>query len=390
MATSLRLLRLNLPLMFNSTLRNTVGGTFSFGVKRFIVTNRTIGMNSYEYARTQVHQQFINVEDSFRKKMKEIVEDENSIVFTEDLKAMSHLVTSNPDDIDLFVKMIYKFNSQSSDLRFNNYSFGPVVMRAFNYMSKPDVALSTFLDPKLASFYDQNTSYSVLLTLLYNNKMYSEIRQVYDTFKSRSSAVQNAPKIPLIITAAACYQENTPESFNYLLNIWKEFNQHKFPPFRRFITLLAALALKQNSPQITLELITLLKTRYIDNRCLKILAFCKLNRLNDVAYILRNSLEGSYSIKENYFTDVIEEVEKHLDGENEELKSIIIKLISLIRAQGHIEEMTLESHLLSPIEYVFAKRAKNQITVYSNENNKNEPFRSSQQRKRIVGLKDLI
>ncbi|XP_043491889.1 pentatricopeptide repeat-containing protein 2, mitochondrial-like [Polistes fuscatus] len=389
MATSLRLLRFNLPLMFNSTLRNTVGGTFSFGVKRFIFTNKTIGMNNYEYVRTQVHQQFINVEESFRKKMKEIVEDENSVVFTEDLKAMSHLVTSNPDDIDLFVKMIYKFNSQSSDLRFGNYSFGPVIMRAFNYVGKPDIALSTFLDPKLASFYDQSTSYSVLVTLLYNNKMYSEVRQVYDIFKSRCVDLQNVPRIPVIVTAAACYQENTPESFNYLLNVWKELSQHNFPPLRRFITLLGGLALKQNSPQITLELMSLIRTRYIDNRCMKILAFCKLNRLNDVAFILKSSLEGTYSIKETYFADVIEEVEKHLDDKDDELKSIITKLISLMKVQGHIEETTLESHILSPIEYLFSKRSKNQITDRGNEN-RNEPFFRSPQRKRIVGLKDLI
>ncbi|XP_015189521.1 PREDICTED: pentatricopeptide repeat-containing protein 2, mitochondrial-like [Polistes dominula] len=389
MATSLRLLRLNLPFMFNSTLRNTVSGTFSLGINRFIFTNKTIGMNNYEYVRTQVHQQFINVEDSFRQKMKEIVEDENSVVFTEDLKAMSHLVTSNPDDIDLFVKMIYKFNSQSSNLRFGNYSFGPVIMRAFNYVGKPDVALSTFLDPKLSSFFDQSTTYSVLVTLLYNNKMYSEVRQVFELFKSRCVDFQNIPRIPVIVNAAAAYQENTPESFNYLLNTWKELSQRNFPPMRRFITFLASLALKQDSPQITLELMSLIRTRYIDNRCLKILAYCRLNRLNDVAFILKNSLEGTYSVKETYFSDVIEEVEKHLDNANDELKSILTKIITLLREQGHVEEMTLEAHILSPMEYLFPKRSKNLINDRANENNRNEQFRQPQ-RKRIVGLKDLI
>lgn len=162
-------------------------------------------MNGYEYMRSQISEQFTSVESSFRTKMKEIVNDENSVIFTEDLKAMAHLVSSESEDLDLFVKMIYKFNSQSKELRFGNYVFGPVIMRAFNFVDRPDLALSTFLDPNLTSFYDQNMSYTALMTLLYNHEMYKEIRQVFDICKNRNS--DQFPRFPVIITAAACYRE---------------------------------------------------------------------------------------------------------------------------------------------------------------------------------------
>lgn len=78
-----------------------------------------------------------------------------------------------------------------------------------------------------------------------------------------------------------------------------------FPPIRKVITFLAGLALKQNSPEIALELLSLIKTRYIDSRCLKILTYSKLNRFNDVMFLLKKSLEGNYKIKETYFSDVV-------------------------------------------------------------------------------------
>lgn len=153
-----------------------------------------------------MQQQFTSVEASFRTKMQEIVNDENSVVFTEDLKAMSHLVTDTPEDLDLFLKMIYKFNSQNKELRFGNYIFGPVIMRAFNYVNKPDLALSTFLDPTLTPFFNQTMSYTVLMTSLYNHKMYKEVRQVFDVCKNNSNH-PNPSKLPVIVNAAACYQE---------------------------------------------------------------------------------------------------------------------------------------------------------------------------------------
>nr|XP_050849819.1 pentatricopeptide repeat-containing protein 2, mitochondrial-like [Vespula vulgaris] len=379
MALNLRFLRFNLPLIFKPTIKNNLNGSVHFQANRFILTNKSIGMNGYEYMRSQISEQFTSVESSFRTKMKEIVNDENSVIFTEDLKAMAHLVSSESEDLDLFVKMIYKFNSQNKELRFGNYVFGPVIMRAFNFVDRPDLALSTFLDPNLTSFYDQNMSYTALMTLLYNHEMYKEIRQVFDMCKNRNS--DQFPRFPVIITAAACYRENTPESYSYLLNCWRELSTSNFPPIRKVITFLAGLALKQNSPEIALELLSLIKTRYIDSRCLKILTYSKLNRFNDVMFLLKKSLEGNYKIKETYFSDVIATLEVEIENSDENIKPILQKLITLLKTQDYVQEETLESHLITPVEYVPLK--------HSVLNQKKElPINSRQ--KRIIGLKDLI
>ncbi|KAL2727092.1 hypothetical protein V1478_007370 [Vespula squamosa] len=380
MALNLRFLRFNLPFIFKPIIRNTLSGTPCCQVNRFIFTNKSIGMNGYEYARSQMSEQFTNVEASFRAKMKDVVNDESSVIFTEDLKAMAHLVSNEAEDLDLFVKMIYKFNCQNKELRFGNYVFGPVIMRAFNYVDRPDIALSTFLDPNLISFFDQNMSYTALMTLLYNHKMYNEIRQVFDICKSRN--VNNQfPRYPVIITAAACYQENTAESYNYLLNCWKELSTNNFPPIRKLVTFLAGLALKQDSPEIALELLSLIRTRYIDSRCLKILTYSKLKRFNDIIYLLKKSLEGNYKIKETYFSDVIETLEMDIENASEDIKSILTKLITLLKTQEYVQKETLESHLIAPVEYFPVKHSvldqRRGVSVTS-------------QRKRIVGLKDLI
>ena len=133
-------------------------------------------------------------------------QDNKSIIFTEDLKAMLHIVDSNKEDIELMMKMIKKFHAQNNELRFGNYIFGPVVMRALYYLDLPDVALEAFKDRALQGFFDQHTSYKVLLTLLFNHQRYSEMRNIYDIMKQKFTSV-TYPYDCIILVLASCYKE---------------------------------------------------------------------------------------------------------------------------------------------------------------------------------------
>lgn len=63
--------------------------------------------------------------EKFRTKMSEYVRDETSktMIFTEDLKNMIHLIEDSNDDVELVVKMMKKFNSQNKELRFGIFFF---------------------------------------------------------------------------------------------------------------------------------------------------------------------------------------------------------------------------------------------------------------------------
>lgn len=77
---------------------------------------------------------------------------------------------------------------------------------------------------------------------------------------------------------------------------------------RRASTFLTALAINQNSSHIAIEILTTIReSRYIDIRCLKVLAYADLKRFTEIVPIFRKSLEFDRpnGQKERYFKDVV-------------------------------------------------------------------------------------
>jgi len=165
-----------------------------------------LGLNGYENARLNFRNQFLNVESAFRTKMQEVCDTE-SMIFTEDLKSMLHLAQKQPEDIELIIKMLTRFNNQNKELRFGTFVFGPVVMRTFYYLDEPELALTAFKDPQFENFFNQLTTYQILLSLLYKHKKYSEMRDVYDIIKTRNVEYGGYPINSFILIMAGCYKE---------------------------------------------------------------------------------------------------------------------------------------------------------------------------------------
>lgn len=135
--------------------------------------------------RERINLQITNV-DSFKSKMQEFVQDESSknLIFTEDLKNFIH-ATKDKDDVILLTKMIGKFCSQSKEVRFGNFVFGPPVLRLFYHLEDPETALTMFKDESLSGFFDQLISYQLLLDLLFNSKRYQDVLDTFEIIKSR-------------------------------------------------------------------------------------------------------------------------------------------------------------------------------------------------------------
>ncbi|XP_025075304.1 pentatricopeptide repeat-containing protein 2, mitochondrial-like [Pogonomyrmex barbatus] len=347
MAATIRcLMKFNVGLASNTFLRNSFLNSC-----RSLYSDKSLGLNGYENARLNFRNQFLNVENTFRTKMEEVCNSDSSMIFTEDLKAMLHLAQKKPEDIELLIKMLTKFNSQTKEMRFGTFIFGPVVMRTLYYLDEPDLAFTAFKDPKFENFFDQLISYQILLSLLYKHGKYAEMRDVYDIIKTKP--MENGyPRNSFILVMAACYKENTPETLEYGLKIWKEIHEKGHLVMRRATAFLAALAIKQNAAHIAVEILTSINEgRYIQVRCLKVLAYTKLKRFTEIVPILRSSLEYDRpNIQtEDYFIDVIEELEETMAKENVPEDFELYKLIALLKKNNHILSKTLEEHLCAEI-----------------------------------------
>ncbi|XP_029177136.1 pentatricopeptide repeat-containing protein 2, mitochondrial-like [Nylanderia fulva] len=380
-ATITGLMRLNVRLAGNTLLKSNFLNSC-----RFLYSDNSLGLQGYENARLNFRNQFLNVENTFRTKMQEICSSDSSMIFTEDLKSMLHLAQKKPEDIELLVKMIAKFNSQNKELRFGTFVFGPVVMRTLYYLDEPDLAFTAFKDPQFNSFFDQMISYQILMCLLYKHGKYAEMRETFDIIKTKKLD-GGYPRNSLILVMAACYKENTPETLQYALDLWREINDKGFTFMRRASTFLTALAIKQNSPHIAIEIVTSMReSRYIDVRCLKVLAYTDLKRFTEIVPIFRTSLEFDRpnTQKESYFKDVIEKLENTMAKENIPEDFELYKLIDLLKKNDHILPDTLEEHICHEITVDPVKRIQRRNAF---------PFNPQRQRsfsRNRPGLRDLL
>lgn len=99
-----------------------------------------------------------------------------------------------------------RFQSQSSGLRFGTFVFGPVVMRYFHLVNKPQEALALLKNPKTVGMFDQHMSYQILMDLLLESKMYNEVYETFLLAQERSINGNKFPKNCVILVLAALFR----------------------------------------------------------------------------------------------------------------------------------------------------------------------------------------
>lgn len=104
-----------------------------------------LGLDGFRSQCEKTKANLANIADKFKEKMRDYsAQESKSMIFTEDLKNIIYLA-ENDDDVEVVINMMKKFQSQSKGLRFGNFVFGPVVMRMFHNLNKPDEALQVRL-----------------------------------------------------------------------------------------------------------------------------------------------------------------------------------------------------------------------------------------------------
>ncbi|CAD7077112.1 unnamed protein product [Hermetia illucens] len=358
--------------------------------RRNLYAPATLGLNGYSDMRERTNGQFINTVDKFKEKMKTFVDDKpTNMIFTEDLRNMIHLAEKNKEDIELVVKMIKKFNSQNKELRFGNFVFGPVVFRMFYYLGDVDTALECFKDPQLDGFFDQLISYQLLMDLLFEKGRYQDILNVFDLIKSRQVQGTKYARHIVVLTMAACYKLNTPQSLEFALNLLRELRELNYVPMRKAAAFAAGLALRQNSPHVALEIVANQKDQqYITMRNIKALAYAEMNRPEDALPILRSVLEVDEPVgkgKRTFIRDVVNKVGESIKKNNrKDLEADFVRIEKFLADQGHISDDSLDTVLCLPItdtSYTAQRREKSMIAASFN--------RDSQQRSRFTKQKQI-
>lgn len=113
---------------------------------------------------------------------------------------------------------------------------------------------------------------------------------------------------------------------------------------RRSYTFCAALAIRQGSPQVALEILFNTKrSSYTTIRNLKVLALTDLNRLDETIPILKSILTEdtveAQRVIHTFNKEVIDKIQNAIEkSDNADLKLQFQNIIKYFRTQGHIAE----------------------------------------------------
>lgn len=227
-----------------------------------------------------------------------------------------------------------------------------------HYLKDSKTAMELFNDDALSGFFDQLITYQIILDLLYKNGDYQDLIDTFTLIRQRQLQGSRYPKHSIILVFAACYKINTPESFEYAKKVWSGAIEAGHIPLRRATTFMAALALKQNSPHVSLEVLTNVKGQnYVSVRALKSLALSKMKRFDDVIPVLRSILEinNPMQTKQTIPFDVINELEKEFSENNhdKDLQADFEKAIKFLKNYEHVLNQTIDDILCSEIQLNF-------------------------------------
>ncbi|KAJ9586257.1 hypothetical protein L9F63_020119 [Diploptera punctata] len=258
--------------------------------------------------------------------------------------------------------MMKKFNQQNKEIRFGSYIFGPVVMRMYYLLNKPEDALKAFKDPDMEGFFSQLGTYQILMDLLYENEMHQDVLDIFEIVKGRQHQDSKYPRNVVILTLAACYKLNTPESYKFAMDLWKELKEVGHFPMRRAVTFAAAIALNHNAPHVALEIVSsITQQNYVTVRNIKALALAEVGRPEDALLVLRSVLDidiptqNKQTFSSNVFINEVKaEIEK---SGNKEMVVDFEHLEKRLAEGGHITRMGLNEQLCSQI----AEVSRNQI-----------------------------
>ncbi|PSN51224.1 hypothetical protein C0J52_10560 [Blattella germanica] len=300
-----------------------------------------MGLDTYTRTRDRTKTQFASLIDKFKVKMTEFSEpNSKNMIFTEDLKNMIHLVEATPEDLDL-----------SKELRFGSYVFGPVVMRMYHLLDKPDEALTAFKDSDLEAFFAQLSTYQILMDLLFEHRRYQDVLDVFEIVRARQHQDTKFPRNVVILTYAACYKLNTPESLKYGMDLWKELKEVGHIPMRRAVTFAAGLALNQNAPHVALEMISdVLQQNYVS-----VAALSDLGRPEDALPVLRSIIDSDVPRQsmQTISSEVIEKLKQATEKTgNKELSYEVQQLEKRLQDGGHISNVKIDEQLCTPIAQV--------------------------------------
>ncbi|XP_031617089.1 pentatricopeptide repeat-containing protein 2, mitochondrial-like [Contarinia nasturtii] len=318
---------------------------------RTLYTRDELGVVHFEKLRADAFKQFKNLESAIEYK-EGIISNFDNYQLDQQRDNLKHyilLIDGKKDELNTLKRFLIKYtdNFNNNTHRVKPFVFGTQIMRLFYFLNLPDEAVTLFRDPDVKECFHQMETYKVLLSLLYENKRYEEVIDLYKQIKLRLDAFELKPSQTVdCLLFASCYLQNTPEHYEYTRKVWQSIKDLK--PLRRTQFLLAGLAIKQDDPNFALSLNVF--SFYVTSRFIRFIAFTKLGQFEKAFNILNQSIvscsRGTDTQKPCIGKEMVEDLRRSIEksGTEEQLNKFN-RIYDDLKSFDLLSDETLDEHL---------------------------------------------
>ncbi|RXG73828.1 Pentatricopeptide repeat-containing protein 2, mitochondrial [Armadillidium vulgare] len=279
--------------------------------------------------------------NSFLNKL-ERLKSGNNAVFVEDLKVLIACCEDDKSLVGDTINLTKRYFDQIKDLHIKPFVFGSIIMRLLYIHDLVDEAFELILDEEYGKFFNQKSSYQIIMDKLFKKGKYEEIQYLMNKLISEE---------PFEIPGTEDALENSLKLLHMATSSNKRLQI-------RVVAFAAGLALKLKKPAVALEIVEHSDSSthfFISN--IRVLAKARLGHIDDVLSLLKSKAindlpKTSDTFRKVFSYDVIEEIEQIVNETIEMEKIAQFKhLKEVFETTNLLSNQTFSEVLCTPIHF---------------------------------------
>lgn len=369
--------------------------------RRSIYTDDALGIKKLDALKVSKADLYQSGKERYIERLaKYVYENETQSIFKDDLINLIALADEE-QHLDLVENLAILLQKQQDPAQPD--SWGSAVMRLYFKMNQLERALKNIKDfDRFGEFFNQRTSYQILLTMLYNAQRYQDVVDIYEVSRSKlivkesdkERGIRSSRQLS-VVAFAALAKMNTQESLKIAENLYSLDPENPYLRMR-VVSLISNLALNQGQPSVALNLIFNSPGKnFVSLRTIKAKALIKLERYEDILFHLRESLADVRRDRQVILKEACDEISANLPNiEDEKVRHDLLSLIAELNQNNLVGDNSLESIIFKPIEerrtFVdtmsaeqdgeFRTYGQNRTGMRTNNLNRNGPRQNYQER----------
>ncbi|XP_063151569.1 pentatricopeptide repeat-containing protein 2, mitochondrial [Candoia aspera] len=312
------------------------------GAKRYLLTEDVLQLRKFQEKKLESEYKIYGRKDEFFRTIEEKLAN-NTLILKNELVNLLYLCQSK-NGIELVRRTIYRYHEENRNRIFGEFRFGPIFMRLCYELDLEAVALELIKDQTLNGFFGDNTSFNILMDMLFEKGHYEDALEVLlemDRGNVRFS------QDTYLLAFAICYKLNNPESWKFVNTLLEDKHLQGYEFSRRTQYFVVALGLKQNDfikAHYYFSQLQHSESIVYDN--LKILLLAASGNLKNLVQTLEKAskIDTYFVRKPSICKDVMTAAREKVEV-NSQLIIQFEEIVTKLKVSGQINELTLDDLL---------------------------------------------